>query len=164
MYEMFHFFSCKARYFLANRVPLVALDSECVRMVRDSNNNIGFERLLKKYTSRFFMYNLILPLEICQYLFKRCSLRNMKSTFSCLTFIRRMRYVTTGPGQPRDNKLSRNLSFTLFAKKYRALQLKRRHISNITAEVQVCLAYIESVFISLQRDGYVPIVVALNFF
>ena len=49
-------------------------------MLRDSNNNIeGFERLLKKYTPQF-MYNLILPLETCQQLFKRCSLRNMKFT------------------------------------------------------------------------------------
>ena len=72
-------------------------------MVQDSNNNIGCIS--------------VLPFETCQHLFKRCSLlRNMKFTFSCLTFIKRMRYVTA------DNKLHNG---TRFAKKYRALQLKR---------------------------------------
>ena len=52
------------------------------------------------------MYNLILPFETCQHLFKRCSLlRNMKFTFSCLTFIKRVRYVTT------DNKLRNGTQF-----------------------------------------------------
>ena len=37
-----------------------------------------------------FMYNLILPLETYQHLFKRCSLRNMKFTSSCLMVIKRM--------------------------------------------------------------------------
>ena len=52
-------------------------------MVRDSNNNIeGFERLLKNIHLDSFVYNLILPFETCQHLFKRCSLiRNMKFSF-----------------------------------------------------------------------------------
>ena len=60
-------------------------------MVRNSNHNTeGFERLLKNIHLNSFMYNLILPFEKCQHLFKRYSLlRNMKLTFSCLTFIKR---------------------------------------------------------------------------
>ena len=69
-------------------------------MERDSNNNIeGFEWLLKNIHVDSFMYNLILLFETYQHLFKRCSLRNMKFTFSCLTFIKRMHFITT------DNKL-----------------------------------------------------------
>ena len=87
-------------------------------MVRDSNNNIkGFERLFKNMYLDAFMYNLILPFETCLHLFKRCSLRrNIKFTFSCLTFVKRVRYVTT------DNKLHNG---TRFAEKYRTLRLKR---------------------------------------
>ena len=89
-----------------------------MHMVRDSNNNIGgFEQLLQKNKHLdSFMYNLILPFETCQHLFKRCSIRNMKFTFSCLTFIKHMRYVTT------DNKLHNG---TQFAEKYGAFQLNR---------------------------------------
>ena len=47
----------------------------------------------------------------------------MKFSLSCLTFIKRVRYVTT------DNRLNNG---TRFAKKYRVLQLK-----NITTEMQV---------------------------
>ena len=53
---------------------------------------------------------------------------------------------------------------TQFAKKYRALQLKRWKISYIKTEMQVCLEYIESVNISLQRNGHVSIVVAVIMF
>ena len=79
----------------------------------------------------------------------------MKFTFSCLTFVKRVHYVTT------DNKLHNG---TRFAEKYRTLRLKRWKISNITTEMQVCLVYIERVYISLQRDAYVPIVVAAIMF
>ena len=60
-------------------------------------------------------------------------------------FIKRVRYVTT------DTQLHNG---TQFAKKYRALQLKRWKISYIRTEMQVCLVYKERVYISLQRDGY----------
>ena len=76
----------------------------------------------------------------------------MKFTFSCLTFIKRVRYVTT------DNKLRNG---TRFAQKYRTLQLKRWKISYIMTEMQVYLVFIERVYISLQRDGYVSIQVAV---
>ena len=72
-----------------------------------------------------------------------------------LTFTKRICYITT------DNKLHTEMRF---AKKYRALQLKRWKISYTMTEMQVCLEYIERVCISLQRDGYVPIVVAVIMF
>ena len=59
-------------------------------MVQHSNNNTeGLNGSSKIYIS--IHYNFILPFETCQQLFKRCSLllRNMKLTFSCLTFIKR---------------------------------------------------------------------------
>ena len=69
-------------------------------MVRDSNNNIeGFERLLQNIHLDSFIFNLILPFETCQYLFKKCNLlRNIRFAFSRLMFIKHVRYVTT------DNK------------------------------------------------------------
>ena len=79
----------------------------------------------------------------------------MKFTFSCLKFIKRLHYVTT------DNKLHNG---TRFAKKYLSLQLKRRKISYIMTDMQVCFVYIERVYISLQRDGYVPIAVPVMVF
>ena len=83
----------------------------------DSNNNIGFECSSKNIHLDSFMYNLILPFETCQHLFERCSLlRNMKFTVSCLTFIKRVGYLTT------DNKQHNG---TQFAKMARPLQLKR---------------------------------------
>ena len=69
-------------------------------------------------------------------------------------FIKHVRYVTT------DNKLHNG---TRFANKYCALKLKRWKISYITTDMQVCWVYIERVYISLQRDGYVPIIVAVMF-
>ena len=69
-----------------------------------------------------------------------------------MTFIKCLRYVTTG------NKLRNE---TWFVNKYRTLQLKRWKISDITTEMQVCLVYIKRIYISLQRDGYVPVVVAV---
>ena len=40
-------------------------------MVRDSNNNIeGFDGLLQNIHLDSFIYNLILPFETCQHLFK----------------------------------------------------------------------------------------------
>ena len=97
-------------------------------MIRDSNNNIeGFEQLLKEYTSRFIYVYLILPLETCQHLFKRCSLRNMKFTFFCLTFIKCMRYIKT-----TDNEIHNG---TRFAKKYRALQMKRISVYNVNEDL-----------------------------
>ena len=65
------------------------------------------------------------------------------------------RYVTT------DNKLRNG---TLFAQKYLGLQLKMWKISYITTEMQVCLVFIERVYISLQRYGYVPIEVRVIMF
>ena len=79
----------------------------------------------------------------------------MKFIFSCLTFIKWVRYINT------DNKLR---SGTWFAQKYHALQLKMWKITYITTEMQVCLLFIERVYISLQRDGYVPIEVAVIMF
>ena len=72
----------------------------CAYGARFNNNIDGFEWLSKNIHLNSFMYNLVLPFETCQQLFKRCILlRNMIFTFSCLTIIKRVCYITT------DNKL-----------------------------------------------------------
>ena len=61
-------------------------------------------------------------------------------------------------------RLHNGTQFAKIIKKYHALQVKRWKISYITTEMHACLVYIERVYISLQRDGYVPIVVAIIMF
>ena len=109
------------------------------------------------------MYNLILPLETCQHLIKRCCLGNMKFTFSRLTVIKCIWDVTAGQQTHSDSFIYPTERHLLRIIKFNTWKGKKITV-NMTVILKVCSAYFVTVYISLQRDGYGPIEVPeINF-
>ena len=87
----------------------------------------------------------------------------MKFTFSRLTVIKRMCDVTAGQQThsdsfiyPTEHHLLRTIKFYTWR--------GNKITFNMTVILKVCSAYFVTVYISLQRDGYVPIEVPeINF-